>query len=95
MKKRSEWIDRTLLDDFEAQGTDAHRLCTIEGGWVERFGSDILISFKEEPARERLIPELYLWAAAVGFKFGRWVDSVIMQRPLGPGDATPPAPLSP
>ena len=27
---------------------------------------------------------------SVGFKFGRWVDSVIMQRPLGPGDATPP-----
>jgi len=27
---------------------------------------------------------------AVGFKFGRWVDSVIMQRPLGPGDADKP-----
>jgi phosphinothricin acetyltransferase len=27
---------------------------------------------------------------SVGFKFGRWVDSVLMQRPLGPGDATPP-----
>lgn|SRR5512146_206874 len=26
---------------------------------------------------------------SVGFKFGRWVDSVIMQRPLGQGDATP------
>ena len=25
-----------------------------------------------------------------GFKFGRWVDSVTMQRPLGAGDATPP-----
>jgi len=25
-----------------------------------------------------------------GFKFGRWVDSVIMQRPLGAGDGTPP-----
>lgn len=24
---------------------------------------------------------------SVGFKFGRWVDSVLMQRPLGPGDA--------
>ncbi len=24
---------------------------------------------------------------AVGFKFGRWVDSVFMQRPLGRGDA--------
>jgi phosphinothricin acetyltransferase len=27
---------------------------------------------------------------AVGFKFGRWVDSVIMQRPLGEGAATLP-----
>jgi L-amino acid N-acyltransferase YncA len=27
---------------------------------------------------------------SVGFKFGRWVDSVFMQRPLGRGDATPP-----
>jgi L-amino acid N-acyltransferase YncA len=27
---------------------------------------------------------------SVGFKFGRWVDSVIMQRPLGQGDATSP-----
>ncbi|MCD6040480.1 MAG: yncA [Burkholderiales bacterium] len=27
---------------------------------------------------------------SVGFKFGRWVDSVIMQRPLGPGDSSRP-----
>jgi phosphinothricin acetyltransferase len=27
---------------------------------------------------------------SVGFKFGRWVDSVIMQRPLGAGDGTKP-----
>lgn len=26
-----------------------------------------------------------------GFKLGRWVDSVYMQRPLGPGDGAPPA----
>jgi phosphinothricin acetyltransferase len=25
-----------------------------------------------------------------GFKFGRWVDSVLMQRPLGSGDGEPP-----
>jgi phosphinothricin acetyltransferase len=25
-----------------------------------------------------------------GFKFGRWVDSVLMQRPLGIGDGSPP-----
>ncbi len=27
---------------------------------------------------------------AVGFKFGRWVDSVLMERPLGEGDTTLP-----
>ena len=27
---------------------------------------------------------------AVGYKLGRWVDIVLMQRPLGPGDAAPP-----
>jgi L-amino acid N-acyltransferase YncA len=26
----------------------------------------------------------------VGFKFDRWVDSVLMQRDLGAGDSTPP-----
>ncbi|MDH4095748.1 MAG: GNAT family N-acetyltransferase [Betaproteobacteria bacterium] len=28
---------------------------------------------------------------SAGYKFGRWVDSVIMQRPLASGDGTPPA----
>jgi L-amino acid N-acyltransferase YncA len=28
---------------------------------------------------------------AVGFKLGRWVDTVLMQRALGPGDAAPPS----
>jgi phosphinothricin acetyltransferase len=28
--------------------------------------------------------------SAVGFKFGRWVDIVLMQRALGPGDTTLP-----
>ena len=28
---------------------------------------------------------------SVGFKFGRWVDSVLMQLPLGPGDGEKPS----
>jgi len=31
---------------------------------------------------------------AVGFKFGRWVDSVMMQRAIGPGATTLPGPLA-
>jgi phosphinothricin acetyltransferase len=27
---------------------------------------------------------------SIGYKFGRWVDSVYMRRPLGPGDGAPP-----
>jgi phosphinothricin acetyltransferase len=27
----------------------------------------------------------------VGFKFGRWLDSVLMQRPLGKGAEEPPS----
>ena len=27
---------------------------------------------------------------AVGFKHGRWLDSVLMQRGVGPGDSGPP-----
>jgi hypothetical protein len=41
------WIDASLFRDFQAEGTDAHRLCTMEDGWVERFGRDILISLSE------------------------------------------------
>ena len=27
---------------------------------------------------------------SVGFKHGRWLDTVLMQRPLGKGDTSPP-----
>jgi len=67
----SGWIDARLFRDFQAEGTDAHRLCTIEDGWVERFGSDILITFKRVLARERLIQELKEWANGISFEFGR------------------------
>src|SRR5437667_413584 len=65
------WIDPTLLRDFRAEGTDSHRLCTIEDGWVERFGQDILNSFKRVLSRERLVAELQSWTSSVGFDVGR------------------------
>jgi 23S rRNA (cytosine1962-C5)-methyltransferase len=60
------WIDPHLLRDFQSEGTDGYRLCTIEEGWVERFGNDVLISFKTVLARERLLEELQTWTDSVG-----------------------------
>jgi 23S rRNA (cytosine1962-C5)-methyltransferase len=65
------WIDSALLRDFQAEGTDAHRLCTLQDGWVERFGSDVLISFKSVLARERLLEELKAWANSSGIQVRR------------------------
>src|SRR3954463_12241961 len=69
--KMSEWINPELHADFIAQQTDALRLCTCPDGWVERFGVDVLISYKTEAALERLKTELCLWALNVDFKFRR------------------------
>jgi 23S rRNA (cytosine1962-C5)-methyltransferase len=38
---------------------------------VERYGSDVLISFKRVLARERLLEELQTWAGSVGFPVRR------------------------
>jgi 23S rRNA (cytosine1962-C5)-methyltransferase len=65
------WIDPALLRDFQSEGTDSHRLCTVEDGWVERFGRDVLISFKKVLARERLLKELQTWSGSVGFAMQR------------------------
>jgi len=71
MIANSQWVDRGLLDAFKAEGTDAHRLCTIDNGWAERFGRDILISFRTTTARDRLILELKEWERSVEFSIDR------------------------
>ena len=68
--KKNEWIDSAPLRVFEAEGTDAHRLCTIDGGWAERFGRDALISFRTTAARDRLVHEFQAWSKSVGFPIG-------------------------
>jgi 23S rRNA (cytosine1962-C5)-methyltransferase len=69
--RTSEWIDLPAVQAFAAEETDAYRLCTTDGGWVERFGSEVLVSYKDEATRERLTTELYLWSLSVEFKFTR------------------------
>jgi 23S rRNA (cytosine1962-C5)-methyltransferase len=69
--RMSEWIDPDLHREFIAQQTTALRLCTCPDGWAERFGVDVLISYKTDAALERLKTELCLWALNAGFQFRR------------------------
>jgi 23S rRNA (cytosine1962-C5)-methyltransferase len=57
-----DWIDFGLVRDFAAEETAAYRLCTKAGGWVERYGSDALVSYQTEPAREQILRELEEWS---------------------------------
>lgn len=68
---KNQWIGEDLLHDFAAEGTNAHRLCTIDNGWAERFGADVLISFRSDAARDRLVAELQPWATSTNFQLNR------------------------
>ncbi len=69
--RTSEWIEPALVQAFAAEQTDAYRLRTCDDGWVERYGSDVLLSYKTEVARERLMAEFHLWPSSIEFKFTR------------------------
>jgi 23S rRNA (cytosine1962-C5)-methyltransferase len=69
--RMSEWMEPDLHREFIEEQTDALRLCTCPDGWVERFGVDVLISYKTDAALERLKTELCLWALNVDFQFRR------------------------
>jgi len=66
-KSPGAWLSRTLLAAFAAAGTDAHRLCTTPTGWVERFGDDVLLSYKDDATRETLLDGLGTFSEAGGF----------------------------
>jgi 23S rRNA (cytosine1962-C5)-methyltransferase len=77
---QNTWIDKKLMRDFEAEETDAYRLCTIADGWVECFGQDILVSFKHQTGREQLMAEFFLWAEAMDFEAQRIFERFLPKR---------------
>ena len=65
------WIDFGLARDFAAENTEAYRLCTKRDAWVERYGRDVLVSYKKETARDEILYELDQWTALAGLGFQR------------------------
>lgn len=71
------WISASQLAAFRAAGTNAHRLFSSADAWLERFGDDLLLSYKTEPARDAVLAGLADWAPNHGLKyrrlFGKWL----------------------
>jgi 23S rRNA (cytosine1962-C5)-methyltransferase len=65
------WVDGPTLAAFAAAGTDAHRLCSSGEAWLERFGDDLLLSFKDEAARDLTLGALAAWEAEHGLTHRR------------------------
>lgn len=91
------WLSSAQLVDFDHAETDAHRLCTTATGWVERFGRDVLLSYKDDTARDTLLGGLHVWAEDHGFRpqrvFGKFLPKQNEERiapTLIEGDSTLP-----
>lgn len=52
-------------------GTTAHRLASGPGGWVERLGDDVILSYKSDAARDELSAGLATWSKDAGWSAAR------------------------
>jgi 23S rRNA (cytosine1962-C5)-methyltransferase len=61
------WIAPAEWAAFDAGGTSAHRICSTNGAWVERFGHDLLFNYQNPSQLERLRDEWTDRAPAYSF----------------------------
>lgn len=65
------WMTPAQCKTIEAAGTTAHRLASGPGGWVERLGDDVILSYKSDPARDELVAGLEDWSKKSGWQAAR------------------------
>lgn len=58
LNPHGKWIGGEVLAGFRAAQTDAHRLYSSGDAWLERFGEDLLLSYKHDAARDAVLAEL-------------------------------------
>ena len=56
---------------FDSEGTNAHRLYSGGAAWLERFGEDLLLSYKEDAAADRIREGLSGFAERSGLVWRR------------------------
>ncbi|HEX8311083.1 MAG TPA: class I SAM-dependent methyltransferase [Chthoniobacteraceae bacterium] len=91
------WITPETLAAFNVAETNAHRLYSSDEAWIERFGADLLLSYKDAAARDALLTELPAWIEERGLTisriFGKFLPRLNEERSapvLLSGDATLP-----
>ncbi len=62
------WLSSSQYAAFEAAGTNAHRIFSSAEGWIERFGEDLLVSYKEETGLDALLEALPAWRAETAYE---------------------------
>ncbi|MDB6149685.1 MAG: SAM-dependent methyltransferase-like protein [Chthoniobacter sp.] len=71
------WLPAEQLARFAAADTDAHRLFTSPQAWIERFGDDLLLSYKDDFSRADALSGLAEWEQLTGFRhrrlFGKFI----------------------
>jgi 23S rRNA (cytosine1962-C5)-methyltransferase len=66
-----KWLTAAQLKAFSDTATTAHRIYSSADAWIERFGDDVLLSYKDEGARQGLEAELTQWADDAGLQIAR------------------------
>jgi 23S rRNA (cytosine1962-C5)-methyltransferase len=60
-KPHRQWLSGPQLAAFTAARTTAFRLFSSPEAWIERFGEDLLLSYKQEQERDMALVELQNW----------------------------------
>ena len=82
----TRWIDNDLFQDLLKNSTNAFRIASDPGFWIDRFGETLLVSLRHSNADWQA--SLETWACQIG-----WTPSRIFQRQLvrAPGEKDIPA----
>jgi 23S rRNA (cytosine1962-C5)-methyltransferase len=79
-----QWISTATWSALAAQGTDAGRLASGPGTWLERFGHDVLLSHQTEPGRDAALAELDPRCASYSYRprrvFGKYLPHEASER---------------
>jgi 23S rRNA (cytosine1962-C5)-methyltransferase len=78
------WISPAVFRALAAEGTDAHRLASAPGQWLERFGADLLISYQHAQGRDLILAEMETRCGAYDFSprriFGKFLPHQAAER---------------